>query len=80
MGIDVNSRRPMWLPQTRDIRLNPVFHKSWKISTRAENSYDALSRKPISEGLIDSCINKRLRALCNDFICASDTKNIPQVI
>ncbi len=35
------------------IRLNRVFHFSWTISTRAENSHDVLSRKPIIEELID---------------------------
>ncbi len=47
-----------------------------------ENPHDELSHKPISEVLIDmsGCNRKWRRALHDDFICTSDTKNILRVI
>ncbi len=73
----------MWLlRKTCDIRLKCVFHISWKISNRVENQHGGLSRKPISKVLTDmSGLNRKWRrALNDDFICASDTKNILRVI
>ncbi len=71
----------------RNIRLNRVFHASWKISTRMENSHDVLTRKPISDELIDmsglTCLvlsEKGEEHYALFFICASDTKNIQREI
>ncbi len=85
--IDTNLRQ--WMRMTQivlcdcrkiDIRLNCIFRASWKNSTRVENTNDALSRKAISEELIDmSGFTYPVVSENAVFICASDAKNIPQV-
>lgn len=48
---------------------------SWKNVTQTENSYEALSHKPVREEIIDMSIVSE-----NVFICASDAKNISQIM